>query len=111
MQIELDAVVSEYVLDTLESVSEGEAPPADRERAVTVALKALIETGMTHHTYNERRGIDEFRATKSLLALWERDFPELERLVDPTETIVVKVGKGRRSFSENLMITGAQRST
>jgi hypothetical protein len=74
------------------------------ERAVSVALKALIEAGMIGHTYNEKRGIDEFRAKKNLVLRWERDFLELEHLVDPTETIVVKVGKGKRTFSENLTI-------
>lgn len=103
MKIELDAVVSEYVLDTLEAVFESDEPLANRERAVTAALKVLMEDGLIRHRYNETRGIDEFRAMRDLVLLWERDFPELEQIVDPTETIIVKIGKSSRTFAENLM--------
>jgi hypothetical protein len=97
MKIELDAVISEYVLEALETVSESEKPPIARARAVTVALKALMEAGLIRH--------DEFRAMQSLTLQWERGFPELEDIVDPTETIILEIGNESRTFSDHLTTT------
>jgi hypothetical protein len=105
MKIELDAVISEYVLETLETISESEKPPIARERAVTAARKALMEVGLIRHSYNAGRSIDEFRATRGLTLQWERDFPELEKIVDPTETIILEIGDKSRTFSDRLTIT------
>ena len=102
MKIELDAVVNEYLLEALEAVPESEKPPIARERAVTAVLKALMGSGLIRHHHNATRGIDEFRATQRLTLQWERDFPELEDVVDPTETIIVQIGKKSRTFSDSL---------
>jgi hypothetical protein len=105
MKIELDAVISEYVLEALETVSESEKPPIARARAVTVALKALMEAGLIRHRYSVTRSIDEFRAMQSLTLQWERGFPELEDIVDPTETIILEIGNESRTFSDHLTTT------
>jgi hypothetical protein len=34
---------------------------------------------------------------------WERDFPELEDIVDPTETIILDFGRKSHTFSDSLM--------
>ena len=105
MKIELDAVISEYVLETLETVSESDKPPIVRERAVTAALQALLEADLIRHRYNATRRIDEFRAAWDLTRRWELDFPELEDIVDPTETIILEIGEKARTFSDNLTTT------
>jgi hypothetical protein len=109
MRIEMDAVINEYVLETLEAVPESREPPTTRERAVTVALKALMDSGLISHRYNATSGIDEFRATERLTRQWERDFLELVDVVAPTETIIVEIGKNSRTFSDNLMTLKGQR--
>lgn len=103
VRIELDAVINEYVLETLEAVPESEKPPVARERAVTAVLKALMDSELVRHRYNSLRRIDEFRATQRLRMQWERDFPELEDIVDPQETIIVEIGKKSDTFSDGLM--------
>jgi len=103
MRIELDAVISEYVLDTLEAVPESEKPPIARERAVMAALKTLMNSELIRHRYNATRGIDEFRATRRLTLQWEQDFPELEDVVDPAETIILEIGRKSHTFSDSLM--------
>jgi hypothetical protein len=102
MRVELDAVINEYLLETLEAVPESEKPPIARERAVTIALKALINSGLIRHRYNAKRKIDEFRSTQALILQWERDFPELEQVVAPTEVISVEIGKETCTFSDCL---------
>lgn len=103
MKVEMDAVTNEYMLDALETVPEPNKPARSRERAVTVALKTLINSGLVTHRYDARKGVDEFRATERLIQRWTRDFPALTAIVAPTETIVVKVGKRSRTFADNLM--------
>jgi len=103
MKIELDAVVNQYVLEALETISESRKPSSAREQAVTVALRVLLEAGLIRHRYNAARRIDEFRAMRSLTLRWERDFTDLEEIVDPAETIIVDVGDKSRTFADNLM--------
>jgi hypothetical protein len=104
MRIELDAVANEYLLETLEAVPESDKPPIARARAVTIALKALIDSGLLRHRYNAKRETDEFRSTQALILQWERDFPELEQVVTPTEVFSVEIGKKTSTFSDCLMM-------
>src|SRR3954447_4858896 len=102
MRIEMDAVVNEYVLEAVEALLESNMASCAREKAVMAALKTLMDSGLTKHHYNAARGIDEFRATDDLTWQWERDFPGIEDVVDPTETIIVEVGNDGGTFSEKL---------
>jgi hypothetical protein len=108
MRVQLDAVVNEYVLDTLEEISEKNLAPYQRERAFIKIVEALIVDGLISHRYDPSRQTDEFHATRSLTRKWRRDFPELEDHVDPTETITIDIGKdnsrykdGRRQIRKN----------
>ena len=102
MRIEMDAVVNEYVLNALEVVPKSKEPRCSRERSVTVALRALMDSGLINHRYNAGNGIDEFRATERLTRQWEREFPALPAIVAPTDTIILTIGKKSRTFSDNL---------
>ena len=102
MKIELDAVTNEYVLKALETILASEKPPVARDGTVAAALKALMEAGLIRHSYNASRGVDEFRSTRNLTLRWKRAFPELEEIVDPTETIIVEIGDKSRTFSDHL---------
>jgi hypothetical protein len=79
VKIEMDAVVNEYVLDALEAFPESNKPQYTREKAVTAALKALMDSSLMIHNYNATRGIDEFRATARLTRQWEQNFPRSPR--------------------------------
>jgi hypothetical protein len=103
MRIEMDAVVNEYVLHALEAVPEAKKPQCARERAVMIALKTLIDSGLINHRYNAENGIDEFRATDRLTRQWVREFPALTAVVAPTETIILRIGKKSRTFTDNLV--------
>jgi succinate dehydrogenase flavin-adding protein (antitoxin of CptAB toxin-antitoxin module) len=103
MKIEMDAVVNEYVLQTLETMSELDKPPYTCKREVVTILKAMMNSNLINHRYNATRGIDEFRATRRLTWQWRRDFLEVAAIVAPTETIIVEIGEDRRTFTEKLL--------
>ena len=104
IEIEMDAVMNEYVLQALGSAFDEpdsrlklkDQQVRAKERAVIAILETMIASGSVRHRYNANRKVEEFRSSESLVRHWKRDFPHVAQIVDPTETIIVKI-RGKRS--------------
>jgi hypothetical protein len=97
INIEMDAVVNEYVLSVLEGTTRGRSTTV-QYRAAKTAFKTMIAAGLIRHRYDPRRRMEEFRATEALTQQWRKEFPEVADLVEPTEVIVMELDGNRSEF-------------
>jgi hypothetical protein len=109
-EIGIGRCCDEYALRTLESELNGSNnsklhDKRIRERAIIAFLKYSISAGWVRHKYNAKRSMEEFRASESLVRRWRHDFPDLEQIVDPSETIIVKIGGKRFCVEQSRKIT------